>query len=451
MTPFSRPHVSGSPRRQQALRVLAAALAAVEPGAALRAAVRREGEALIVGARRYDLGAYRRVLVVGGGKAGAPMAAALEGVLGDRITAGVINVKTGYSGPTERIAVREAGHPVPDAAGVAGARAMRDLLRGATAEDLVICLISGGGSALMTLPVEGVSLDEMQALTGELLRSGAPIQAINAVRKHLEQLKGGRLAQIAQPATVIALILSDVVGSPLDVIASGPTAPDPTTYADAWGAIERYGLADRLPPGIARALRGGLAGEMPDTPKPGDAALARVQNVILADNARAAQAARAEAARLGFHTLLLSTFVEGEAREVGRVVAALAKEVARSDQPAPRPACLLLGGETTVIVRGAGKGGRNQELALAAALAIQGEADALIASLATDGTDGPTDAAGGLVDGATVARGAALGLSAQTALDANDAYPYLDAVGDLLVTGPTNTNVNDLIAVFVFE
>ncbi|MBN1202302.1 MAG: glycerate kinase [Anaerolineae bacterium] len=451
MTRFIKPDAAHSERRGRVLTVLDAALTAVDPAAAIRRVVRREGDVLHVAGHTYDLGRVRRVIVIGGGKAGASMTAAIETILGERITAGHVNVKYGYTAPTDRVTVHVCGHPVPDAAGVDGVRAMVDLLDDMTGDDLVICLISGGGSALMTLPVAGVALADMQALTEALLRSGAPIQAINTVRKHLSQVKGGRLARLAYPANVIALILSDVVGSPLDTIASGPTVPDPTTFADALAVIERGGIADEVPAAIRHYLMSGAAGRMPETPKAGDPVWARVQNVIVADNARAAEAAVERAQALGFHTLLLSTYVEGEARDVGQVLAALAKEIAASNRPVPRPACLILGGETTVTVQGKGTGGRNQELALAAALAIQGMGNVLIASLATDGTDGPTDSAGGLVDGSTVARGAALGLSAQAALDNNDAYPFLAAVDDMLVTGPTNTNVNDLMAVFVFD
>jgi hydroxypyruvate reductase len=433
-------------RRQQVWEVLSAALQTVDPAAAVRRVMRRDGAILWVDETAYDLALYRRVLVIGSGKAGAPMAQAVESILGDRIAAGVVNVKYGYTAPTQIIQLREAGHPVPDAAGVVGAQAMIDLLRDSTTEDLVLCLISGGGSALMTLPVEGVTLDDMRVLTDLLLRSGAPIQALNTVRKHLSQISGGQLAQLAQPANVISLILSDVVGSPLDVIASGPTVPDTTTFAEAVAVLDHYRIADRVPESIRRHLAAGAAGEIPDTPK----SLPDIQNVIVADNARATQAALERAESLGFHPLLLSTFIEGEARDVAKVLAAIAKEIACADRPVARPACVILGGETTVTVRGSGKGGRNQELALAAALAIQGMENVIIASLATDGSDGPTDAAGGMVDGLTVQRGQPLGLSAQAALDHNDAYPYLAQVGDLLVTGPTNTNVNDLMAVFVW-
>lgn len=450
MASFLKPDISAEPRRAQVVDVLSAALKAVDPVQAIRNKMVCSDDTLWIDGRAYDLRRVRRVIVVGGGKAGASMAGAVEELLGDRITAGIVNVKYGYTAPTQWIEVHEAGHPVPDQAGIDGTRAMVDLLRDMTPDDLVLCLISGGGSALMTLPVEGVTLEDIQAFTGVLLRSGAPIQAINTVRKHLSQVKGGQLARLAHPAAVASLILSDVVGSPLDVIASGPTVPDTTTFAHAQGVLERYDPAGEIPESIRRHIRRGVHGVHMDTPKPDDPVLADVQNVIVADNARAAGAAVERAEELGFHALLLSTYVEGEAREVAQVIAALAKEIAVNGRPMPRPACLILGGETTVTVRGSGKGGRNQELALAAALAIQGMGDVLIASLATDGSDGPTDAAGGLVDGATVRRGDIRGLSARAALDQNDAYPFLDAVGDLIVTGPTNTNVNDLMAVFVF-
>ncbi|MBN1679882.1 MAG: glycerate kinase [Anaerolineae bacterium] len=450
MNRFVKPDPGDNIRRRDVLRVLSAALDAVDPAEAVRRCVTRDGDLLRIGDRTYDLQRCQRVFVVGGGKAGAVMAGAVESILGDRLTAGTVVVKAGYTAPTAHVTIHEAGHPVPDAAGVAGTRVMVNLLHGAGEHDLVLCLISGGGSALMTLPVDGVTLDDMQALTGALLRCGAPIQAINTVRKHLSQVKGGQLARLAYPAAVVSLILSDVVGSPLDVIASGPTVPDSTTFADAQAVLTQYGIWDDVPVPVREHLAVGAAGRIPDTPKTGDPALAHVHNVIVGDNARAALAAVEQAQASGFSTLLLSTYIEGEAREVAQVLAALAKEIAFEGRPLPKPACLILGGETTVTIRGSGKGGRNQELTLAAALAIQDLDDVMIASLATDGTDGPTGAAGGLVDGMTVARGAEHGLSARAALVNNDAYPYLDAVGDLLVTGPTNTNVNDLMAVFVF-
>lgn len=446
---FTQPHPPTSPLHEQVLAVLEAALDAADPAQAVRRALRREGDALFVDNRPYDLRQCHRILVIGAGKATAPMARAVEELLADRLTAGTVTVKYGYTVPTKVIAVREAGHPIPDEAGVTATQAIVDLLRNLTADDLVLCLISGGGSALMPLPVPGVSLADLQALTDALLRSGAPIQALNAVRKHLSQVAGGQLARLAHPATVVSLIVSDVVGSPLDVIASGPTVADESTFEQAWQVLERYGVLEHTAASIRQHLQRGLSGEIPDTPKPGDPALARVHNVIITDNAHAAEAAVQKALSLGFNTLLLTTYLEGEAREVGRVLAALAREIAWRGHPLPPPACLIAGGETTVTVRGHGKGGRNQEVALSAALAIQGLPQVVIASLATDGTDGPTDAAGGLVDGETVARGEAAGADALAALKNNDAYTFLQHAGALLMTGPTNTNVNDLLAVFV--
>jgi len=436
--------------RQQIVQVMEAALSAVDPVDAVSRFLRREGDSLEVAGHRYDLRQYDDIYIVGAGKAGASMATAVERILGDRITEGIINVKYGHVLPTTRIVLHEAGHPIPDEAGVAGAERIAALVNGLGERALVLCLISGGGSALMTLPVEGVSLADMQRLTDALLRAGATINEINTIRKHVERIKGGNLARLAYPAQVIALILSDVVGNPLDVIASGPTVADSSTFAQAYELVQRYGLQNELAPGILRHLRRGLAGEILDTPKAGDAALSRTQNVIVASNDLAARAAQAKAKQLGLNTLLLSTFVEGEAREVAKVFAAVAKEVAASGQPIARPACVIAGGETTVTLRGRGKGGRNQELALAAALRIQGLENVAIVSLATDGTDGPTDASGAFADGDTVRRAAACGLDAQAHLDHNDAYPFFAALNDLLLTGPTNTNVNDLILTFVW-
>jgi hydroxypyruvate reductase len=453
MNRFDPAWLSNSPCRRwksQLEAILGAALDAVDPVNAIKAQLAREDNALRVGDRVYNLQDYRRIFVVGAGKASAGMAQAVEQVLGERVTAGTVNVKYGYVAPTRYITLHQAGHPLPDENGVTGTRRMADLLGDAGADDLVICLISGGGSALMTLPVEGVTLADLKALTDALLRCGATINEINAVRKHLDQVKGGGLARLADPAPVIALLLSDVVGSPLDVIASGPTVPDTSTFADACSVLEKYGIEAVVPPVIADRLRRGRDGELPDTPKAGDPLFDKTQTLVVASNEVAAQAAINRAQALGFNTLLLSTFVEGEAREVARVLAGVAREIAHSGQPIARPACVVAGGETTVTIRGQGKGGRNQELALAAALAIQGVPDVAVVTLATDGSDGPTDAAGGLADGTTVQRGRALGLEAAHYLRNNDAYPFLAAVGDLLITGPTNTNVNDLTFVFAF-
>jgi hydroxypyruvate reductase len=452
--------------RERAWQIMRAALNAVEPGAAVGRHLRLAASHLTIGdpqgiEQTYDLDDFDRVLVVGGGKAGAPMAAAVAEILGQRLAGGVVVVKHGHmlndsaaSGPIEIV---EAGHPVPDAAGLQGAGRIIDLLRDATSRDLVLCLISGGGSALMTSPLPGISLADLQTLTQTLLACGATINEINAIRKHISQLKGGQLAQLASPAPVVSLILSDVVGDPLEVIASGPTVPDPTTFDDAWSILVRYGILDDVPPSITSHLSAGLRGDIPDTPKPGNPIFEHVQNVIIGSNRLAADAAAAEAQRLGFDTILLTTFLEGEAREVGKVIAGLAKGLVRDEtmhpagRPLSRPTCLILGGETTVTLHGDGKGGRNQEMALAAALSLESWKGVLIASLATDGTDGPTDAAGAFADGSTVTRAAHLGLDAETHLARNDSYHFFEKLGDLIVTGPTKTNVNDLALIFASD
>ncbi|MFA5206563.1 MAG: DUF4147 domain-containing protein [Lentisphaeria bacterium] len=435
---------------EMTMHLIQAALAAVEPGAAVRVAVGRDGDVLSVAGHAYNLRDYDRVFLAGGGKAGAPMAQALAAILGDRLTAGWVNVKEGHLARgtvPAALTIHEARHPVPDAAGLAGAERVLALAREAGARDLLFCLISGGGSALLPAPAASLSLDDVQALTGVLLRCGATINEVNAVRKHVSRLAGGQLARAAAPAAVVSLILSDVVGSPLDVIASGPTVPDGSTFAEALAVLDRYGVTETVPATVRAHLLAGRQGRVPETPKPGDRLFRRVQNVIVGGNAIAAQAAKAEAERLGFHALVLSTYVEGEAREVGRVAAGIAKSLTADGLPLARPACVILGGETTVTVRGAGRGGRNQELALAAALALDGWAGVTVIALATDGTDGPTDAAGAVVTGDTVRRAREQGLDAAAFLAANDAYTFFDRAGGLLRTGPTNTNVNDLTVI----
>lgn len=437
-------------KRRKILPILSAALQAVDPMAAVRRHVCLEDNMLHIGDHTYDLRQYENIYVVGGGKAGGSMARAIEDILGDRITAGVVNTKYGYLADTKIVRINEAGHPIPDAQGMAGAREMLDLATGASEGDLVLCLISGGGSALMTLPVEGISLKDMEALTSALLRCGATINEINAIRKHLSQIKGGNLSRAAFPAEVVSLILSDVVGNPLDVIASGPTVPDSSSFAQSWEIVERYNLVDKLPAPIIEQLRRGKDGEIEETPKQGDPVFARTYNLIIGSNEIAARAAMDEARDAGFHTLLLSTYVEGEAREVAHVFCAIAKEILHSGHPVPRPACVVAGGETTVTIRGEGRGGRNQELALSAAIRLDGIDEVVIVALATDGTDGPTDAAGAIADGSTLRRARAKKLLARYSLANNDSYRFFDQLDDLLLTGPTNTNVNDLTFVFVF-
>jgi hydroxypyruvate reductase len=445
--------IRNSPHREVILAVQRAALAAVEPGAAVRCQVQRQGERLVIAGRTYDLATVERIWVVGGGKAAATMVAALYRILGERLTGGLVVTKYGHAGSrldAGPVEIVEAGHPGPDEAGVSATRRMADLLAGVTGRDLVLAVISGGGSALLTLPVAGLSLADLQGTTDLLLRSGATIVELNAVRKHLSQIKGGGMARLAGQAPVAALILSDVVGDPLDAIASGPLSPDPTTFADAWAVLQRYGLVERVPPAVRERLQAGREGRLSDTPKPGAALFGRVHAAIVGSNRMAAEAAVEVARAWGLNALLLSTFVEGEARQVARVAAALARELACHDRPLQRPACLVWGGETTVTVRGGGTGGRNQELALAAALAMEGVPGVVLVALGTDGTDGPTDAAGAIATGETIARARSLGLDPAAHLEENNAYPFFDALGDLIRTGPTGTNVNDLMFLFAF-
>ncbi len=317
--------------------------------------------------------------------------------------------------------------------------------------ELVICLISGGGSALSPAPVEGITLAEKQEVTRLLLACGATIHEINAVRKHISQIKGGQLARLASPATLITLVLSDVVGDSLDVIASGPTVPDTSTFADCLEILRKYRLSDTVPVAIRRHLEAGVAGAVPETPKPGDPVFSRTQTVIIGRNLQALEAASRQATALGYRPLILSSAIEGETREVARVHAGIAKEVLASGHPIRPPACILSGGETTVTLRGQGKGGRNQEFALALALDIDHMPGIAALSAGTDGTDGPTDAAGAFADWTTCARAEQHGLPPREALEHNDAYPFFERLGDLLITGPTQTNVMDVRIILITD
>ncbi len=430
--------------RRAARRILDAAIQAGDASRLTRQALRREGRLLHVGDRAFDLGRVRRVIAIGAGKASGTMAEAVEATLGDVPVEGLVAVKERGPGGSSRIRAVEAGHPIPDGRGEAAGGEILRLVRAAGPDDLVLCLISGGGSALTPSPVSGVSLVEKQAVTRLLLDSGATINELNAVRKHLSRLKGGQLARAAHPAPVVALMLSDVIGDPLDVIASGPTAPDPTTYDDALAVLDRFGLRARVPDSVRAHLERGARGEIADTPKPGDPALAAVTNVVIGNNGLVVEAASAEARRLGLTPCLLTRRLQGEAREVARVFAAVLDEVSRSGSPVGRPACLIAGGETTVTVRGAGRGGRCQEFALALVPELAAMRDVVVLAAGTDGSDGPTDAAGALVDPATLIRARESGLDPRRALAENDSYPFFAGLGDLVVTGPTGSNLMDL-------
>lgn len=437
--------------RQHAREIFAAGLAAVDPAQAIRRHVQRTGKTLSIGKVQYDLADYRHVYVIGGGKAGAAMAQGIEELLGEHLTAGMVNVKYGHCLPTSKISLHEAGHPVLDDAGVLGTQRMFDLVRSADRLDLIIGLLSGGGSALLVAPADGVTLPEKQEMTTQLLRCGAPIQAMNALRKHLSRIKGGQLAKLASQATLATLIISDVIGDDLDTIASGPTVPDRSTFRDCINIAQRYTLERTLPVSIWTRLQRGARGEIADTPKAGDRAFIRTQNLIIASNALAVSAALHKAHALGYHSLLLSTFIEGETREAAVFHAAIIKEILHSGQPLTPPACIISGGETTVTVRGSGLGGRNQEFVLAAACELAGVENVVVFSAGTDGTDGPTDAAGAIADGNTYQKAQNLQMDPLTYLQHNDSYHFFESCGDLVKTGPTHTNVMDLRILLIGE
>ena len=436
--------------RRDALMILGSALDAVEPAMAVHSKIKLIGEKLRVGDKVYDLSRIKRVYLIGGGKAGGAMAEAIESILGKKLTSGVVNVLRGTEGKhnLERVKLVGASHPVPDEAGVKGVMEMLDMVSSLTRSDLVIVIISGGGSALMPCPSDGITLADLQIVTDKLLRRGATINDLNAVRKHLDSFKGGQLAKRCQPAEVLSLILSDVVGDSLDTIASGPTTPDSKTWADANAVLKKYNIWNETPSAIRERIKAGVAGSIPDTPKEKDPLFKKTKNVLVANNSSAAEAALMKACKLGYNSMILSTMVEGESRHVGSVYAGIARELATSRRPLGVPAAIIIGGETTVKVKGAGKGGRNQEVALGGARLISGQ-PCLIASLATDGLDGPTDSAGALVDGKTFEKASKSKLSLDATFKENDAYHFFDRLGDLLITGPTGTNVNDIAIILV--
>jgi glycerate 2-kinase len=431
--------------RRLALEALEAALSAVDPDKIIKSRVQIENGKLQVDRHKFDLEEFAHVFVVGGGKASGKMAESLESILGDRISSGIVNVPYN-SGPykTTRIKLNEASHPVPNTAGVEGTRAMLDLARQAGRNDMVICLISGGGSSLMPMPRGKITLSDKRRATDLLLKSGATINEINTVRKHISSFKGGWLAKSAYPATLVNLVLSDVIGDPLDSIASGPTVPDSTRFTDAVRVLRRYRLWDAMPQGVRTVLVRGQRGKIEETPKKGDKAFKKTYNFVVANNRSAALAACNGLRKAGLQTSLLTALLEGEARHVGTVLGSVAREIQASGNPLPVPCGIVAGGETTVTVVGDGKGGRNQEVALNAALEISGMKGVVVASLSTDGIDGPTDAAGALVDGRTVTRSQKLGLDAGHLLSNNDSYSFFSKLDDLIFTGLTGTNVNDV-------
>ncbi|MEM4780044.1 MAG: glycerate kinase [Halalkalicoccus sp.] len=436
-----RERLAGSPERELALACIEAGIEAGDPERAIREAVRVEGDRLAVGEANYDLGEYSEIVVLGGGNAGGRMASAIEGVLDERISRGV--VVTDAPEETDRIDVLAGDHPVPSERGVDSTRAMLDLADEIDGDALAIVLISGGGSALMPAPAAGVSLSALQAVTEALLESGAEIGEINAVRKHCSAFKGGGLARRAAPARVISLIVSDVIGNDLSTIASGPTAPDATTFAEAREVLDRYGIDP--PAEIADRLERGARGEIAETPAEGDPAFDRVDNHVIADGFGSLEAIAELADERGYSSVVLSSSVRGEAREAAKTHVAIAEEVRRTGNPVEPPAVICSGGETTVTIRGDGTGGPNQEFALSAALELRGSEGVALAAVDTDGIDGASEAAGAVVDGETVSNSQ----TARAALAENDAYPYLEEQGAIIETGPTGTNVNDLRVIVV--
>jgi len=437
--------------RKTALTILETALLSVDPKNLIKTKINVTRDVIQVGDLTIQLQDFDRIFVLGGGKASGAMAEGLWEILGHKISGGVVNVlkSSVRNFSTGNIFLNEARHPIPDEGGVNGVTKMLELLHGLTERDLIIFLISGGGSALMPLPQKGITLEEMQNLTTNLLKSGAYIDEINTVRKHISQIKGGRMVLHVYPATLLCFVLSDVVGDSLTSIASGPTVPDPTTYNDAINVLKRYSIWESAPESVKRCLQDGVEGKIPESLKPRDPKLKRVRNLVLGSNRFALQAALVKAEQLGYNSLILSSFIEGEARHIGTAIAGIAREIIASGSPLRQPAVILCGGETTVTVKGEGLGGRNQELALSAALRLRGLEGVVVASIGTDGIDGPTDAAGAVVDGSTWNRSRENGLSLEMSLNDNDSYPFFNQLTDLIITGPTGTNVNDVIIIVV--
>jgi glycerate-2-kinase len=422
------------------------ALAAANPARIIRKHLRLTGQLLRADALRFRLKEYRKIFVIGGGKASGHMAEEIEKLLGEWITRGLVIIPDYLQpGPQgRRIRYRAATHPIPTRKGMASVLEMLDLVGEVSRDDMVIVLLSGGASALMPLPAEGMSLKDEARVTALLLKSGAGIEEINTVRKHLSQVKGGRLAARLYPATVLSLIISDVVGDRMDAIASGPTAPDPTTYYDAKQVLQKYHLWPRIPNRARKVITDGLAGSIPDTPKRENKAFKQVHNLIVGNNRESCFAAAEAMTKAGYRTQTLSIQITGEAREAGRIFGAIARDIRDNALPFTPPAALVAGGETTVTVRGKGKGGRNQELVLAAATKISDSDGIVVGSFATDGIEGQTNAAGALGDGTTVMRGLKLGMNPEQYLRNNDSYHYFSKLKDLVITGPTGTNVNDI-------
>jgi glycerate 2-kinase len=438
-----------SAMRNDAVEIFNRGLQAVQPGDAIRRHCKYDGKNLFIGDRVYHLPRFKNLFVVGSGKAAAPMTSAIEDIIGEKVTGGIITVKYGHVADLSHVKLIEAGHPIPDENGRYGASEIFNLAKKAGKDDLVLCLISGGGSALMPLPYDGLTLKDKQDAVKALLACGASIHEVNAIRKHISKIKGGQLARAAYPATLVTLILSDVVGDDLDVIASGPTVPDLSSFDDCLDILQRYKISKAMPGNILNHIQLGISGVIPETPKPADPVFNKTHNLIIGSNIESLFAAKESAEKLGYHVLLLSSMIEGEARSVAQVHAAIAREIIKTGNPVPRPACILSGGETTVTISGDGLGGRNQEFALSASIHIAGNKNIVMLSAGTDGSDGPTDAAGAFSDTDTLMRAREMNLDPYHFLLNNDSYHFFQKLEDLFITGPTQTNVMDLRIVLV--
>lgn len=435
--------------KKTADQIIKAALNAVDPYQLIREQVIRKGDTLVVSEKeQIELSQFDRIFLCGAGKGAAPITRAMEELLSDRLDGGDIIVKYDHLAELQKINLHEAAHPVPDENGLRSTEILLTNLDNLTERDCVFVLLTGGGSALLESLPDEIKLDDLQKLSSVLLQCSATIHEINCIRKHISLIKGGQLAQKIYPARCVTLALSDVIGDDLSVIASGPTSPDPTTFDDALAILEKYDVTDKIPSVILNHLKKGSEGKIPDTPKREDQVFKKVTNIVIGNNRLALNKAKETAESLGFKTIILTSMLEGEAREIARVVASIISEVQVTGTPIKKPACILLGGEPTVKIQGTGKGGRNQELALAVALSNINEPYVCV-SVGSDGTDGPTDAAGAIVDHTTLSRAESAGLNAQKYLKNNDSYNFFAPLGDLIITGPTGTNVMDVIFALV--
>lgn len=436
--------------RKDASDIFLRAVSAVDPATCIHRSVKKENNHFTIGNNVYDLDSYDNIYLISVGKAAVSQAKAIEDIAGNQITDGIVLTKYGYAtSGLVHSPVFEAGHPIPDNNGMQVTRKIKRIVEKAEKSDLIFFLISGGGSALLTLPREGIGLHDVISVTDQLLKAGATIAEMNTVRKHLSEVKGGRLARLAYPAESISLILSDVVGDPLDVIASGPTFPDYSTFSECEEIVQKYGLV--LPQPVIDLFEKGLRGVIEETPKQDDPVFTRCHHYLVGNNSMAINAAEEKAGELGYNALVLTSFLTGEARQIAKVFAAISKEEKKQKKPVKLPACIIAGGETTVSVTGGGRGGRCQELALSFALQVNGLSNLLLLAAGTDGTDGPTDAAGAFADGHTVIRSKRAEIDALNMLLENDSYSFFKEIDDLFITGPTGTNVMDIYLLLISD